>query len=63
MTLRLDLLEPSVLGDPYPLFHRLRAEDPVHWEADLGFWVLTRYADCLFALREVSLFSSAIQDV
>ena len=62
MTFRLDLLDPAVLADPYPLFHRLRAEDPVHWEADLGFWALTRYADAVFALREASLFSSAIHD-
>jgi len=59
---RLDLLDPAVLSDPYPLFHRLRIEDPVHWEADLEFWALTRYADALYALREDSLLSSAIHD-
>ena len=59
---RVDLLDPAVLSDPYPLFHRLRTEDPVHWEADLEFWALTRYADALYALREDSLLSSAIHD-
>ena len=33
------------LGDPYPLLHRLRTEDPVHWCEPLGGWVLTRYED------------------
>lgn len=57
----LDLLDPAVLADPYPLYHRLRTEDPVHWEAELGFWVLTRYADAVVVLRDVGVFSSAIQ--
>jgi pimeloyl-[acyl-carrier protein] synthase len=62
MAPRLDLLDPAVLADPYPLFHRLRAEDPVHHEPDLGFWALTRYADAVIVLREPALFSSEIHD-
>jgi cytochrome P450 len=36
---------PEVLDDPYPTYHRLRAEDPVHWSDKLRSWVLTRYED------------------
>jgi cytochrome P450 len=32
-------------GDPAPLLHRLRAEDPVHFVAPLGFWFVTRHDD------------------
>jgi cytochrome P450 len=39
------------LADPYPTYHRLRAEDPVHW-SPLGFWVLTRYDDVVAVLRD-----------
>src|SRR6184192_2955936 len=39
------LLDPEVLADPYPLYHRLRTEDPVHWDPFLHAWVVTRYAD------------------
>ena len=35
---------PGVLADPYPHYHQLRTEAPVHW-SPLGFWVFTRYAD------------------
>jgi cytochrome P450 len=39
------LLDPDVLADPYPLYRRLRDEDPVHWDPYLHAWVVTRYAD------------------
>lgn len=39
------LLDPEVLANPYPLYHRLRSEDPVYWDAFLHAWVVTRYAD------------------
>jgi cytochrome P450 len=31
--------------DPYPQLHALRASDPVHWVAPLGFWFVTRHDD------------------
>ena len=40
------------LADPYPLFHRLRSEDPVHWSDRLNGWVLTRYDDVRAASRD-----------
>jgi hypothetical protein len=39
------LLDPNVLANPYPLYHRLRNEDPVHWDVFLHAWVVTRYSD------------------
>ena len=30
-----NLLDPAVVADPYPLYRRLRTEDPVHWDAFL----------------------------
>jgi cytochrome P450 len=58
--MRLDLLDPAVLADPYPVFRSLREAEPVHRDPEQGFWALTRYADVLTALREVATFSSAI---
>ncbi|HTW57395.1 MAG TPA: cytochrome P450 [Terriglobales bacterium] len=48
------LLDPEVLANPYPLFHRLRTEDPVHWDPFLHTWVVTRYADVLEVLHTFS---------
>jgi pimeloyl-[acyl-carrier protein] synthase len=48
------LLEPQVLADPYPLYDRLRQEDPVYWDPYLHSWVVTRYADVITVLRDFS---------
>jgi cytochrome P450 len=45
------LLNPAVLANPYELFHRLRHEDPVHWDPFLHAWVVTRYTDVLEVLH------------
>ena len=45
------LLDPEVLANPYPLYRRLREEDPVHWDPYLHAWVVTRYADVVTVLH------------
>src|SRR5437773_11162641 len=48
------LLDPEVLANPYPLYHRLRNEDPIHWDPFLHAWVVTRYADVVHVLYHFS---------
>jgi len=48
------LLNPQVLANPYPLFHRLRSEDPVHWDPFLHAWIVTRYKDVVTVLYHYS---------
>jgi cytochrome P450 len=48
------LLDPEVLANPYPLYQRLRSEDPVHWDPFLHTWVVTRYADVVQVLYHFS---------
>ena len=48
------LLDPQVLANPYPLYHRLRTEAPVHWDPYLYAWVVTRYTDIVFVLHQFS---------
>jgi cytochrome P450 len=48
------LLDPAVLADPYPLYRRLREEDPVYWDPYLHSWVVTRYSDVHAVLHRMS---------
>jgi cytochrome P450 len=48
------LLDPDVLANPYPLYHRLRSEAPVLWDPYLHAWVVTRYADVYTVLTRFS---------
>jgi cytochrome P450 len=52
-------MDPEFVADPYPMYHRLRAEDPVH-HSPLGFWVLTRYPDVMAMLRDPRLTKEPI---
>lgn len=35
------------LSNPYPLYHRLREKDPVHFSQDLKTWLITCYEDVM----------------
>lgn len=39
------LQQPDIRSDPYPFYKQLREQDPVHWDEEMGFWILTRYDD------------------
>lgn len=43
--LNLDFANPAINADPFPIFSRLREEDPVHWSPAMKAWVVTRYDD------------------
>ncbi len=55
-----DLFAPDVIADPYAYFGRLRAEDPVHWNARYELWIFTRYDDVVWLVRRPELFSSEV---
>lgn len=50
--------DPVTLADPYPVYARLREEDPVH-RAARGFWVLSRFDDVFAAALDTATYSSA----
>ncbi len=55
------LYDPHDAGthqDPYPVYRRLRDEDPVHLTSR-GYWVLSRFEDVFCAASDSVTFSSA----
>jgi cytochrome P450 PksS len=53
-----DLFAPEAVANSYPLFKRMRSEDPVHYSESLGYWILTRYRDVEAALRDERVSSN-----
>ncbi len=52
------LTDPEVIPDPYPLYHELRAADPVYKPSFADTWILTRYADSRAVLRDSARFGN-----
>jgi hypothetical protein len=50
--------DPATLADPFPIFARMRDEDPCHWSPRLKSWVLTRYDDVKRACTDKDAYSS-----
>ena len=48
---------PEIHANPYPMYDRLRAENPIHWSDLMEVWVLTRYDDVVGVLTD-SRFSA-----
>jgi cytochrome P450 len=54
--------DPTRLSDPYPVYHRLRAEAPLHRRGEgATTWTLTRYDDVAAALRDPRLSANRNQ--
>ena len=51
-------LSDRVARDPYPVYAKLRARDPVHYSRLMDAWVFTRYRDADAILRDHRRFSS-----
>ncbi|MFQ5879288.1 MAG: cytochrome P450 [Dehalococcoidia bacterium] len=52
LTVEYNPFDPQVHANPHPIYHRLRAEEPVHWSEILDAWVLTRYHDVVAVLTD-----------
>jgi hypothetical protein len=53
-----DPFDPATHENPYPVYRRLRDEDPVHLSPH-GFWALSRFDDVFHAALDTATFSSA----
>ena len=52
-------LDPRLYADPYPIYRRLRAWDPLHRSYLMGGYMLTRYSDVLSVLHDARFSAAA----
>ena len=57
-SLNFDPLSPVQLEDPYPIYARLRAEEPIHYEEKFDLWIISRHDDVEAVAMDPSTFSS-----
>jgi cytochrome P450 len=53
--------DPKVMQNPYPYYERLRAEDPVHFDAGIKTWLVTRHDDILTVARNTEVYSDEMR--
>jgi cytochrome P450 len=58
-TVEFDPFDRATLSDPYPEFAEFVEHRPVFWSGELGYWVVSRYADVKRVLRDHETFSAA----
>ncbi len=51
-------LEAEQLANPYPLYKRMRKEEPITYSPEVGAWLVTRYNDLRTILSQPEIFSS-----
>ncbi len=55
MAVLLDLDDPNLVADPYPVFAAHRAEHPIAWDDSLGMWLAFGHAEANTVLRQRGL--------
>lgn len=55
---RVNLLDPAVRDDPFPVYHSLQRQGPACQVDPGGMWALSRHAEVVSALRDAETFSS-----
>ena len=53
-----DLYDPFDMADPFPFYEHARSEQPIFWNEQLGFWVVTRHEDVKTVLKNLPVYSS-----
>lgn len=51
--------DPLDLSDPFPILAQARQEEPIFYNADIDYWVITRYEDIKAVFRDHETFTAA----
>lgn len=52
--------KPFEIHDPFAFYALARAEDPVFYHSELGYWIVSRYKDILTIFKHPEIFSSEV---
>ena len=53
--------DPTLVGNPYPLYRQWRDEQPIWWsDGEMKGWIISRYSDVRQVLKDSHTFSSQI---
>ncbi|MEM7798579.1 MAG: cytochrome P450 [Chloroflexota bacterium] len=50
--------DPLDLSDPFPLLARAQKEEPIFYNAEIGYWIVTRHADVKAIFRDYETFTA-----
>ena len=53
-------IDPAIQESPFPYYRTLRDDDPVHYEDDLGMYLVSRHEDLMTVLRDPIVFSQEL---
>ncbi|NBP50690.1 MAG: cytochrome P450, partial [Actinobacteria bacterium] len=53
-----DLRSEEFMRNPFPVWRRLREEQPLFWDEPSGMWLLTRYDDVMKVLGDGAVYSA-----
>jgi 4-nitrotryptophan synthase len=59
----LQLSDPNIVPNPYPVYATLAEEAPIHWSEGLNAWAIMRHADCFNALNNECLKAERMESV
>lgn len=59
----LQLSDPSIVPNPYPVYANLAEKAPIHWSEGLNAWAVMRHADCFNALNNDALKAERMESV
>ena len=55
---RLNIMDPEVINNPYPVYHNMREKSPIAWSPYMRSWVVTGYPEIQSLIKD-KRFSSA----
>ncbi|MGH2589108.1 MAG: cytochrome P450 [Dehalococcoidia bacterium] len=54
----LNMFDPAVMSNPYPIYASLRKQAPIVWSSALGAWMVTAYDEAVAVLQDHWAFSN-----